>query len=429
MRNNVRCFATLKWDEWMGRNVGDNLVRRVALLLPIDIESGRAVLRGVKAYVRPDRPWAFHIALPSAQIIPTLRAWRPAGVIAHIEQTPLIQALRKLNVPVVNVCNALEATPFPRVGLDNAMVGKLAAEHFLQRGLSRFAFVGHLDYRYVRDRRDSFAASVAHPVELFDSPSPTHWGENWALTEKRLHRWMMALPKPVGVFTANDQLGLQLAEVCRIVGLRVPDDVSIVGVDNDELICELATPPLSSISGGGEQTGYAASAMLDHCMRGEATPHEPVLLPPSALIARQSSDIFTVKDPDVQTVVRFIREHATQPLAVDDVLGELHISRRSIERKFRALLGRTLLEEIRRVRHGACEAIAERDRSHDCGHRRTDGILEPRAVDDRVSRIGRRRSQRLPARFRQRALIRCATTRCRLIAHRFAALSQFASLR
>ena len=161
---------------------------------------------------------------------------------------------------------------------------------------------------------------------------------------------MMELPKPVGVFTANDQLGLQLAEVCRMIGIRVPDEVSIVGVDNDELVCQLATPPLSSISGGGEQTGYAAAAMLDRCMRGEAPPRQPVLVPPAALITRQSSDILTVKDPDVQTVVRFIRDHATQPLAVDDVLGELPISRRSIERKFRSLLGRTLLEEIHRVR-------------------------------------------------------------------------------
>ena len=136
--------------------------------------------------------------------------------------------------------------------------------------------------------------------------------------------------------------GFNWPKVCRIVGLRVPDDVSIVGVDNDELVCQLASPPLSSISGGGEQTGYAAAAMLDRCMQGHPPPTEPVLLPPAALITRQSSDILTVRDADVQTVVRFIRDHATTPLAVDDVLGELHISRRSIERKFRSLLGRTL---------------------------------------------------------------------------------------
>jgi LacI family transcriptional regulator len=349
MRNNARRFATTV----MGRRALNSGVQRIALLLPMDIESGRAVLRGVKSYIRPDRPWTFHIALPTLQIMPTLRAWKPSGVIAHVDRRELIPALRRLRTPVINICNALAATPFPRVGLNNNLVGRLAAEHYLQRGLSDFAFVGDCRNLYVRDRREAFRAAVmasSHAtLAVFDAPSPTHWGENWALTEKRLHRWMMALPKPVGVLTANDQLGLQLTEVCRMIGLRVPDEVSIVGVDNDELICQLSNPPLSSISGGGEQTGHAAAAMLDRCMRGDV-PREPVLLPPAGLIARQSSDILTIKDPDVQNAVRFIREHAIHPLAVDDVLGEVHLSRRSIERKFRSLLGRTLLEEIRRVR-------------------------------------------------------------------------------
>ncbi len=292
----------------MGRPIAKPEVQRIALLLPIDIESGRAVLRGVKAYARPDRPWAFHIALPDPKVMPTLKAWKPAGVIAHVDQRALTAALRRLRAPVVNVCNAIQATPFPRVGLNNVLVGKLAAEHFVQRGLTQFAFLGHCHHVYVSDRRNAFQEALAtvtpNPIEVFDAPSPTPWGGNWALTEKRLHRWLLALPKPVGVLAANDQLGLQLAEVCRMIGLRVPDDVSIVGVDNDELVCQLASPPLSSISGGGEQTGYAAAAMLDRCMQGHPPPTEPVLLPPAALITRQSSDILTVRDSDVQTVVR-----------------------------------------------------------------------------------------------------------------------------
>src|SRR5262252_7682864 len=125
----------------MGRAAGKQEFRRIALLLPIDIESGRAVLRGVKAYARPDQPWAFHIALPDPKVIPTLNAWKPSGVIAHLDQRPLVNALLRLRSPVVNVCNALDGVPFPRVGLKNILVGKLAAEHFLERGLAHFAFV------------------------------------------------------------------------------------------------------------------------------------------------------------------------------------------------------------------------------------------------------------------------------------------------
>jgi LacI family transcriptional regulator len=329
-------------------------VLRIALLLPLDIEYGRAVIRGVKAYVGPDRGWIFHVAMPDPRILATVRAWRPAGVIAHINRAELIRPLRRLNRPVINISNTLPNAPLPRVGLDNPAVGRMAARHYLERQLRHFAFVGFPDHMYVQERLAAYENALKQagfgPVHIFKLPAASTWGGNWALRGQTLHRWMRSLPKPIGILAAHDQHAFELADVCRLVGLRVPDDVAILGVDNDELICQLATPPLSSIAGCGEQTGYEAAAMLHHCISGKSAPTEPLLLSPPKLVTRQSSDILAVTDADVQTAVRFIRSHSTQAISVTDVTTDLCISRRSLERKFQALLGHTILAEIRRVR-------------------------------------------------------------------------------
>jgi LacI family transcriptional regulator len=152
----------------------------------------------------------------------------------------------------------------------------------------------------------------------------------------------------VGVFAPNDIWGVQLAEVCRQVGLRVPEDVALVGVDNDDLLCEMARPPLSSVSLPVNRIGHAAASLLDDLLGGKKSPGD-LLLPPVGVIARQSSDVLALEDPEVATAVRFIRTHGHTALRVADVLREVPISRRSLERRFRRALDRSIWEEIRRV--------------------------------------------------------------------------------
>ncbi len=330
-------------------------VNRIGLLLPLDLDYGRAVLRGVKQYARPEKQWRFHIGRPEVNEVRALRAWQPSGIIAHIGRAEMVEPLKQFGVPVVNVTNVIDPAPEPRVGLDNLAVGRLAAQHLLERGLTHFAFLGYSGFPYVRDRERGFAAAVEDAgfrcISRSD-PAVVHpTGEGyWGIDEEGLADWLMALPKPIGILAARDQYGLQLAELCHFKGVHVPEDVAIVGVDNDELVCEMTSPPLSSIAGAGEQTGFQAATMLEGLLKGKPAPTEPLLLPPTGLIARQSSDILKVEDTEVLAAVRFIRSRINEPLNVSDVLNELYISRSSLERKFRTILGRTPLEEIRRVR-------------------------------------------------------------------------------
>lgn len=351
MRNKILRFAT-----GCSSRLFPNMpkIHRIALILALDVEYGRALLRGIRRYARPGKPWVFHIATPDPDVFDTLAAWNPSGIIAHISRADLVEPLRKLNKPCVNVSSALEPAPMPRVGLDNDWVGKMAADHFLERGVAHFAYMGYEPYYYVRARELGFRKALQKAghdkVSTFYTAPPTPRGGHWAATGLELHHWVLGLPKPAGVWAAHDQHALELAEVCRLVGLRVPEDVAILGCDNDELVCTLGTPPLSSIQNVGEQAAFEAAGMLERWLDGRSPPTEPLLLRPSGIVVRQSSDVLTIPDPDIRAAMRFIRNHVEETIGVDDILREVMISRRSLERKFKTHLGRSPLDEIRRVR-------------------------------------------------------------------------------
>jgi LacI family transcriptional regulator len=263
-------------------------------------------------------------------------------------------SLAALKRPVVNVSRALADLPFPRVGVQEGQVGRLVAEHLLQRGFRHLAFVGSSEFSYSLQREAGFREvllAAGHALARYETPADSLLVTRrrpWS-ADPRLRRWLLDLPKPVAIFGCNDQCGVQLAEACREADLRVPEDVALVGVDNDDLLCELARPALSSVGIPAEQIGYEAAALLDRLLQGAAPPAEPVLLPPLGLIVRQSSDVVAIEDRDVAAALCFIRDHAHVPLAVPDVLRAVPVSRRALERRARQAIGRTLGDEIRRV--------------------------------------------------------------------------------
>jgi LacI family transcriptional regulator len=278
-----------------------------------------------------------------------------AGVIAHLFNEELAAALAGHGRPVVNVCGVLaDGGPVPRVGTDDFAAGQLAGAHLLDRGLRQFGFVGHPSHAYSVHREAGFRHAVEAAglrLRCFHERGSHGFdpmGRLWALDEA-VRRWVRALPLPVGVFAPNDLWGVQLSEVCRQTRLHVPEDVAIVGVDNDDLLCGLARPSLSSVAVPAERVGYEAARLLDRLLGGRAPPRQPLLLPPRGVVTRQSSDVVAVEDAEVAAAVRFIRDQAHRPLSVPDVLREVVVSRRSLERRFRGTLGRGLLGEIRRA--------------------------------------------------------------------------------
>jgi LacI family transcriptional regulator len=328
---------------------------RIGLVLSYSMEYCRGVLRGIKHYAEAKQHWIFTPIDPGLpELAPTLRAVQPAGVTALVVSDALAEALTQLRRPLVNVSAYPPRGPIPRVGVDNVLVGRLAAAYLLDQGFRQFGFVGHPNHTFSLQRQTGFCQVIeptGHPLALYyehDSLPFDPLGRLWAL-DKDLRRWLQALPKPAGVFACNDIWGLQLSEACRQAGVQVPEDVAMLGVDNDDLLCELARPSLSSVAIPSEQVGYEAAALLDRLLARARAPTQPLLFPPVGVVTRRSSDVLAIGDPDVAAAVRFIREHAHLPLRVEDVVRAVPVSRRSLERRFRAVLHRGLWQEIRRV--------------------------------------------------------------------------------
>ncbi len=327
---------------------------RIGLVFNYNLGYPRGVLRGIKqfALTRPD--WILVPLNTEGLTAATLCAAQLSGVIALVFSQALAALLRKLRRPVVNVASVVADVPFPRVSVDHALVGRLAYDHLHERGLAQFGFVGHSRHLYSLEREAGFRGAIAasgQPLSCFYERavlSYQHRGRLLAL-DKGLQHWLRALPKPVGVFACHDVFALQLAEACRLTDLRVPEDVAILGVDNDDLLCELAQPSLSSVVVPAARVGYEAAALLERLLAGAKPPRRPVLIPPPAVVMRQSSDVLAIDDPDVAAALRFLREHAHLPVRVGDVLDEVPISRRALERRFQSHVQRGVAEEIRRV--------------------------------------------------------------------------------
>jgi LacI family transcriptional regulator len=171
----------------------------------------------------------------------------------------------------------------------------------------------------------------------------------WAIEQRELAAWVRSLPKPAGVFCCYDIRGRQILEACRSINLRVPDDVAVIGVDNDQVLCELAEPPLSSVIPDTRRTGYLAAQLLEKLMSGRAVQPTMNLVEPLGIATRQSTDVLAIEDQEVSAAVQFIRNHACEGITVDRVLDAVPISRRMLERRFKRIVGRTPHDEIVRV--------------------------------------------------------------------------------
>lgn len=326
---------------------------RVGLVIAHSLGFYRRILRGIKAFAVERPHWVFTPITPEARAIELARPLRCDGYIAHVFTRSLADALLSLRKPVVNVAGVLSELPMPRVAVDHVEVGRQAAQHLLERGVGWFGFVGYPRHEFSVEREQGFREAVeaaGFRVAVFHERTyrvqdPTGlWKWNEPLVE-----WLRRLPKPVGVLASNDVQGEQVSEYCRQLGLLVPDQVAIVGVDDDDLLCELSRPSLSSVALPGERIGYEAALLLDKSLRGSRQVKTAVVLPPAGVVVRQSSDLLAVSDPHVAAAVRFIHEHRHRNIRVKDVLRHVPIARRALERRFRKWLQRSISDEIRRV--------------------------------------------------------------------------------
>jgi len=325
---------------------------RIALFLR---ESKKDILLGVAKYVREFGPWRLYLQPTEHDVsMPQwLARWKGDGIIGRITDPATAKLIRATGLPLVDVLGVVRRPDIPLVHTDDAAVGRMAAQHLLERGFKHFGCYGPADAIWMQQRRDAFARTV---VEAGGDCAhyEKHWkvegASGWDTAEEQLAAWLTALPKPAGVLTANDQLGQRLLSAARRATIHVPEELAVVGVDDDRATCEVCDPPLSSVQIDSEQLGYKAAELLDALMNGEPPPPDPVLIQPTGIHARQSSNILAIDDPMIADAVRFIREYACEGIGVEDVLREVPLSRSVLQRRFRRLFDQTANEMIVEMR-------------------------------------------------------------------------------
>jgi LacI family transcriptional regulator len=322
---------------------------KIGLLLSEATGYGRGVLQGIAGYAEDHPEWKFRVESPDRAGIDLLRAWQPDGLVVMLNQKSLAPMLRDFPGPVVTVCNLSGLPGAHLVQSDDVAVGRLGAEHLLETGAELYGFIGLTEGTYAGVRSAAFhdAIKAAGQRCVVFTPLGVEAG-----TKERvaLRKWLLRCAKPMAIMASNDACGRLVLETCRDAGLRVPNEVSVLGVDNEDPLSRLVWPGLSSISLATDQIGHRAANQLHRLLAGLPPPKTALFVPPLGVVARRSTRQLPVKDPVLSKVLTVIHRSVATSFSVEDLLKHVHVSRVSLERRFRQHLDRTPLQEIRQAR-------------------------------------------------------------------------------
>jgi LacI family transcriptional regulator len=342
----------------------------VALGHPITLPWMALFFRGMHEYARKHGNWVISISLPpvpdsnfSNLTAQSLQGWPGDGAILAIGSRADARAARRLDIPVVNLSGTLDHADLPRVMVDQCAIGRLAAEHLLERGLRRLAYCGASALWYSQQRCLGFALRAERagvPCEIFKMPCGADARVPWHSRGAPLGRWLERLERPVGVMAMNDHLARVVVDQCQQLGLDVPHEVAVIGSDNDTIVGGLCQPTLSSVSRSAWRVGYEAAALLGRLMAGKSPPAHDILIPPDGVIARQSTDTIDVDDEHVAAAAHYMREHLDEAIGVDEVARHVAISRRQLEIRFRSHLGRSPHDYLCRLRVELARTLLQR---------------------------------------------------------------------
>ena len=329
---------------------------KIAVLLDISRAYERDLLTGVTNYNKLHDKFIFFFYSPKyvhaeneKMLIQRLIAWKPDGILTR--ELGGLYRLLDLNIPLIIAPHTKPYAGYINLWGDGRGLGKMVAEHFISKGYKNFAFFGFKDFQWSLERQEGYAACIdrkGYPVSVFNFDNVNLL---WEHLPARLMEWLLTIKKPCAVFSATDELNIHLLEAARESGLKVPDDFSIIGVDNDVMICEMSSPPLSSIDQNAIQAGFQAAMALRRWMEYGEKPLGNIVVHPGIIITRNSTSALAIDDEHLRTALHYITNTAPyEDISVDDVVKVTTLSRRILEKKFQSIIKSSILEEIKEVR-------------------------------------------------------------------------------
>lgn len=325
---------------------------------------GRGLLQGVADYVAAHGPWSIFLDPYATGTLDRdwLRRWEGDGMLTYVGDRAIVRRLVRSRIPLVEVYGTVQDDRLPHVGLDDAAVGRIAADHLIDREFRHFAYCGHARALWSRNRHRGFRERLQEAgfdCMHFDEAGCTRTPGEWERAQQALARWLDGLPRPMGLLASTDLHAQRILDACRRAGRSVPEEIAVLGVDNDEELCRLSNPPLSSVINDPRRVGFEAARLLDRLMSGQirAGAIEPVLVPPLGVMARQSTDITAIDDPDLADALSYIRKHACEGIRASDVATAIACSRATLYRRFETIMGRSPNDEILRVQLERAKAL------------------------------------------------------------------------
>ena len=334
-----------------------SISRQVALLMRINKDYDRQIIAGISQYAG-DHNWSVYLEDEPHERIPRPNQWLGDGILADLDDPDTARVVARAGLPAVGIGGysfpSQLSFPIPYVATDDVVNGRIGAEHLIQCGLKHFAFCGIPATPYnswARHREQSFVDALRQAGYNCSVYRGRHRSaRNWEALQQGLLAWLDKQPAPLGIMCCDDPRARHVVEACRRSGRRIPEDVAVLGVDNDLLMCELSNPPLSSVQHDTLEIGLRAAELLDRLMSRRPLKSDWLVVPPKGVVARRSTDVMNSPHPTVTEALRFIRENSAAAISVAQVARHVAVSRSTLDREFRRCLGHTTHEEIQRVR-------------------------------------------------------------------------------
>ncbi|MDO4575996.1 MAG: DNA-binding transcriptional regulator [Planctomycetia bacterium] len=334
--------------------------RRIVVIMETTRAYAREVIRGIARFNREHGGWLVEFSPRGAEDQPPewLRGSGADGIFARIHNEQFLSTILESGIPTLDLRRTLQHPEIPQIGPDDTAVMRELFTHFRELGFHSFAFLGMKADKHtsmslrrrafgelVRRAKFQYTSLVVSETALF---SRKHAAKR-AIATQKIREWLQKLPPRTAVIGSNDDMAFRILEECRFLGISIPDTLAVAGIGNDECFCDLGDPPLTSVDLNPQRIGYEAAMLMEQMMRGKTIPHS-TLIAPAGVVPRLSSDTIAMDDEFMASALKYIRDHACDEIGIRDVLDQVHLSRVSLEKRFKKFLGRTIYQEILRIR-------------------------------------------------------------------------------